>query len=309
MELRKGIALLITAGALAGASSARAEVRTAFAYRLADSGGTLPLSWAALTWDASAGELYALDTSNGTVDIFNSNGMSVYSFGNDAELGAILAVAPLPGGDIAVLGQKPKEWQLSLCNFRGELKAPIAVQVPAAWADFSPSSVRYANGHLYLADFNAMRVLIVGVDGAASATLDLRRLLKIKPKNFEDGLRGFNVDRQGNVLGTVSGLFLAFVVTPEGKATTFGGRGSQPGLFNIVAGIAADEQGNIWLTDALRAAVMVYDPQLKFIDEFGYHDEDDAEGLLSPNDIAVAGGRVFVSQSRGGVKAFDVSFR
>ena len=308
MDPRRLIAHLLTVAA-AFAPAARAEVRTAFAYRLADSAGTIPLSWATLTWDPAASELYALDYSNGTVDIFNTNGMSVYSFGNDAELGSILSVAPLPGGDIVVLGVRKTGWALMRCNFRGELKGDIGVSVPAEWKDFTPVGVRYANGHLYLADFAAMRVVILTAEGTTTNTLDLRTILKIKKKNFEEGLRGFNVDRQGNVLGTVSGLFLAFVVTPEGKATEFGGRGSLPGLFNVVAGIASDEQGNIWLTDALRCAVMVYDPQLKFVDEFGYHDDDDAEGLLGPNDIAAAGGRVFVSQSRGGVKAFDVSFR
>jgi hypothetical protein len=284
-------------------------VRSAFAFKLADSGGALPLSWASLTWDGSANELYVVDSSNGAIDIFNANGMSIYSFGNDAELGTPLGIAPLANGDMIFLGARNDGWAVSRTDFRGELKSRVEVTPPKDWAGFSPAALRVANEHIYLADLNAMRVLVVKLDGAVESALDLRAILKVPKKNFEEGLRGFNVDRQGNILGTSSGLFLAFRATPEGKATSFGGRGSQPGKFNIVAGIASDEQGNIWLTDALRCVVMVYDPQLKFIDEFGFHDFDDDDGLVGPNDVAVAGGRVFVSQSRGGVKAFDVFLR
>jgi len=296
----------VLAASLISAAAPAAEVRSAFAYRLADSTGSLPLSWAALTWDSTASELYVVDLSNGAIDIFNANGMSVYSFGNDSEVGTVLAIAPLPSGDMLALATKRDQWAVLRLNFRGELKSTIEVMLPKEWPDFTPVALRVAGERIYLADLNTMRVVVTGLDGLGVARYDLRTILKIPKKQWSDGLRGFNVDKDGNILGTSSGLFLAFRMTPEGKATSFGGRGSLPGKFNIVAGIAADEKGNIWLTDALRCAVMVYDAQLNFIDEFGYHDDDDEQGLIGPNDVAVAQGRVYVSQSRGGVKAFDV---
>src|SRR3954470_6978551 len=95
MTARAAITLLSLA-----ALPAAGEVRAAFAFKLADGTGALPLSWPSLTWDASAGELYAVDSSAGIVRIFNRNGVSTFSFGDDSAIGAIEGVAPQPGGDL-----------------------------------------------------------------------------------------------------------------------------------------------------------------------------------------------------------------
>jgi hypothetical protein len=285
---------------------ATAALRTAFAFHLADSGGPLPLSWPSLTWDAAAGELYAVDRSAGAIDIFNRSGMLVFAFGDDSALGVVEGVAPLDNGEIVVLTWKSGAWSLVLCNFRGEQKARIALQgLPASFRDFRPTALRTAGNKLYLADALALRVVVVELDGTVSAAHDLHALLQISPKHEGNDLRGFNVAPDGSILGTVPGLFLAFVLRPDGTLRTFGKRGSAPGGFNIIGGIAADERGNLYVTDALRAVVMVFDERLEFAGEFGYRGPGD-ENLLSPNDVAAGGGRVFVAQSLGGVKAFDV---
>jgi hypothetical protein len=120
-------------------------------------------------------------------------------------------------------------------------------------------------------------------------------------------MRGFSVDRDGNMLFTVASVFSAYVMSPEGKVRAFGQKGSTPGKFNIVSGIAADEEGRLFLTDSLRAVVMVFDPSFQFLGEFGYRGPD-PENLVSPFNLAVGNGRVYVTQSRGAVKAFAVRF-
>jgi DNA-binding beta-propeller fold protein YncE len=299
----------VFAAAMAGAMPAFADIRSAFAYRLSDSNGELPLSWAALSWDPAADELYVMDSANGVVEIFNYSGMVLYTFGDDAALGSVIGVAPLEGGDIAILSQRALAWKLWRCNFRGEPKSEIAVgQLPEGFTGFKPTALRSANGKLYLADTESLRVLVIGPRGDIAASWDLRRLLKLGRKDAGNGMRGFNVDRAGNLLGTVPGSFLAFVVSPEGEVRKFGERGSQPGRFNVVAGIAADENGNVYVIDTLRAVVMAFDAQLKFAGEFGYRGTED-DNLIAPNEVAAGNGRVFVSQSLGGVKAFDVLFQ
>jgi hypothetical protein len=53
---------------------------------------------------------------------------------------------------------------------------------------------------------------------------------------------------------------------------------------------------------------MVFDSStLRFLGEFGYRG-DDPENLIAPSNVAVGNGRVYVSQSRGAVKAFAVRF-
>jgi len=285
---------------------AAATLRTAFAFSLADSGGALALSWPTLSWDPAASEVYAVDKSAGVVDIFNQSGMLVFSFGDDSALGVVEGVAPLDDGEIAVLASKNGAWSLLHCNFRGEPKARIPVEgLPASFRNFRPTALRSSKGKLYLADGLALQVAVLDRTGALLAAHDLRALLQLSARHEANDLRGFNAAADGSILGTVPGLFLAFVLRPDGSIKTFGKRGSAPGGFNVIAGIASDERGNLYVADALRAVVMVFDQRLEFKGEFGYRGPED-ENLLSPNDLAAGGGRVFVAQSLGGVKAFDV---
>ena len=294
---------LIALFALTATLPAAAEVRSAFAYRLSDASGVLPLSWPQLTWDAAAGELYVVDSSAGIVGIFNFNGISVFSFGDDSALGTVEGVAPLPGGDLIVLASKGSAWSLVRCNFRGEPQATL--ELSGLPLGFRPGALRAAKGKLYLADLQALQVVTLGQTGDVLASYDLRALLRLNPKQDGNDLRGFNVGRDGELLCTIPGLFLAFVVTEDNQVKRFGKRGSAPGNFNVIAGIAQDEEGDLYVTDVLRAVVMVFDKEFKFLGELGYRGPAD-ENLISPNEVAAGGGRVFVAQSLGGVKAFDV---
>jgi DNA-binding beta-propeller fold protein YncE len=304
MRVKAFIVAVLSAATAAFPGSA--AMKTVFAYRLADETGDLPLRWAGLNWDPAGDELYVVDSSTGLVEIFNEAGMKIYEFGDDAALGRVAAVVALPTGDLVALTAENSHWSLVRCNFRGEPKARIEVSgIP--FKEFSPGAMRLAKGALYLADKGAARVIAVGLDGSVQNSWDLYKLLGLgRKKNSGNDMRGFNVDAEGNVLGTVPGLFLAFVAAPDGTVRSFGTRGSAPGKFNIVAGIASDEAGRIYVADTLKCAVLIFDRDGKFIDQFGYRGDDDEEGLLAPQDVAVVQGRVFVSQSRGGVKAFDI---
>jgi hypothetical protein len=304
--VRVAVTSLIVA-ALAG-TPAVAEVRSSFAYELSDSSGIRPLSWPALRWDTQHQELYAVDGRNGVVEVFNDAGMSIYSFGEDSALGWPIDVAVADNGGLIVLAADNGHWKLVRCNFRGDPVAPLVLtNFPAAFEkDYTPGTLIGAAGKLYLADKAHMRVLVFSQAGVVESALNLGPLLRLTPKRLLGlDMRGFNVDSAGNLLFTVPSLFQAFVVSPEGKIRSFGTRGSSPGKFNIVAGITADERGNFWLLDSLRAVVMVFDPDFRFLGEFGYRGYDD-DNLIAPNDLVVAGNRVFVNQSIGGVKAFDV---
>ena len=54
-------------------------------------------------------------------------------------------------------------------------------------------------------------------------------------------------------------LFSAFRLSPGGEVAQFGRPGSGPGKFGVVAGIAADEAGYIYVADRLRSVVLVFD--------------------------------------------------
>jgi hypothetical protein len=125
-------------------------------------------------------------------------------------------------------------------------------------------------------------------------------------KAGDAGFTGFGVDGRGNVLFTVAPLFQAFVLSPEGELRGFGVRGSSPGKFNVVGGIAADPDGNLYVTDVLRSVVMVFDAAFEFQGEFGYRG-DGPGNLIAPRDLVVGDGQVFVTQSAArGVSVFRI---
>jgi outer membrane protein assembly factor BamB len=300
-------AILTALLAATASGPAVAGARATFLYTLADGAGTMRLSWASMAWDARNSELYVVDHSHGVVDVFNETGMAIHAFGDDTAMGTPAAVASAESGEVFVLTTNG-HWSLVRCNYRGEPLEKVELSgLPDGIADrFNPDAMVYASGHLYLADRAGLTVVVVDEDGLYSASYDLAALLKLdaRQRNGAD-VRGFNVDRSGNVLATLPALFTACVVTPEGQVRTFGTRGSSPGKFNVISGIAADESGNLFVTDTLRAVVMVFAKDFQFLGEFGYRGAD-PQNLIAPAGVAVGNGRVFVSQSVGGVKVFAV---
>ncbi len=294
--------------ARAASAAQRPAVESTYLYSLNDASGKRALGWAALNWDASASELFVV--SGGVVDIFNDNGLITFSFEENA-FGTPVDAAALPAGDVYVLGVLEGRTRLVRCNFRGEPIAPVELKgLSSEFADgFVPNAIVVRDGRLYLADRNSLKVAVARPDGAVEKTYDLAVLIGLGPHERADAMmRGFSVDRDGNLLFTVASVFSAYVVTPSDKVRMFGKRGSSPGKFNIVTGIASDDEGHLFITDSLRAVVMVFESgSFRFLGEFGYRG-DDPENLVSPYSVVVGNGRVYVSQSRGAVKAFAVRF-
>ena len=291
-----------------GAARLAPAVQSTFLYSLDDGSARRSFGWASLNWDASASELYV--TSGGVVDIFNDNGLAAYSFEENA-FGAPIDAVAVESGDLYVLATREGRSHLIRCNYRGEPAAPVEITgLSAEFAEgFDPANLVARNGRIYLADRTNMKVAMIDLKGAVSATWDLGAIIGLGPRDRSEAMmRGFSVDAQGNLLFTVASCFSAYVVSPQGKPRAFGSRGSAPGKFNIVTGIASDDDGHLFITDSLRAVVMVFDSSnFRFLGEFGYRGED-PENLISPYSVVVGNGRVYVSQSRGAVKAFAVRF-
>src|SRR6266511_3498007 len=215
-------------------------------------------------------------------------------------------VAVLDGGDLVLLTWLAGKPALVRCNFRGEPIGRIEIRgAPADLAGFVPDRLRAAGGNLYLASSQGMRAVAISPDGAFLRSYDASGIAAGR-KAGDAGFTGFGVDARGNLLFTVAPLFQAFVLTPDGELRGFGVRGSAPGRFNVVAGIAADLDGNLYVTDVLRAVVMVFDPAFEFRGEFGYRGYGPGN-LIAPRDLVVGDGQVFVTQSAGrGVSVFRV---
>ena len=85
------------------------------------------------------------------------------------------------------------------------------------------------------------------------------------------------------------------MLSPDGTLQGFGVRGSAPGKFNVISGIARDERGYYYVSDILKSAVLVFDKNFRWLKEFGYRAATPGS-LVAPVDVAAGDGKVFVSQ-------------
>jgi DNA-binding beta-propeller fold protein YncE len=294
---------------LGGATPAHAAgLEAKYLYDLATLTGAVRLSGLGLSFDPAAGELFTVGY--GTVRIFNSAGVQTYSFVGDEEYGAPLAVAALDDGDLLLLTYRGNDYSIVRSNFRGEPQGRLGLAgIPPEFAqDFNPGAIVYAKGRVYLADFPRMKVAVFDERGGYVASYDLATLIDLDEKKREDaGLGGFNVDPEGNLLFTVPPLFKAYVLAPGGEVRSVGTPGSAPGKFNVVAGIAGDDSGRLYVVDMLKCAVIVFDRDLRFLGEFGYRGYSPGR-LIAPRSVAVGNGNVYVAQYGGrGVTVYRVA--
>ncbi len=289
------------------------DVNVSYLYNLSDFTGVVPSSWPTLFTDASHKEVYVIY--QGIVKVFNDNGMEVYRFGDDENLGSIFDATVDKAGNILLLSYKWKDgkalYSIIFCNYRGEPVSRLGLKnLPEELAtDFYPNTITYRQGRLYLADKSAMKVAVTDENGVFEKSYDLLKLLKKEEKDrHEIDISGFDVDSEGDLLFTVPVLFKAFKLSAGGKLTAFGQRGSIPGKFNIVSGITTDDKGNYYVADSLKSVVMVFDSNFRFIKQFGYRGNGRGN-LMVPLDIAFQNGKLYVTQSaEKGVSVFSVAY-
>jgi hypothetical protein len=290
-------------------NSAQGAVKGTFLYNLSSFTGPVPYNWARVSVDKERSETYVLYQD--TLRIFNQYGMEIYRFGDDLDLGHIVDVAVDDSGDIFLLSYKASEASIIRCNYRGEPKSKIELKdLPPEFSRFSPTRMGYQNGHFYLENHGDMRVVVTDREGHFERGHDLIPLLELEEKDRGNmDIVGFSVDREGNILFTVPVLFKACILSPDGQLTWFGRPGSTPGKFNVIAGIVRDSKGNYLVVDKLKCAVMVFDKNFNFINQFGYRGLSPGN-LIVPDDIAIDNNnRVYVTQSRRrGVSVFKMDY-
>jgi DNA-binding beta-propeller fold protein YncE len=292
--------------------AALAGVETTFLYSLSNFSGRIPFNWANIDVDEERNEIYVADAHLGEIRIFNQKGMEIYRFGDDGGFDTIVDVAVKRDGGILVLTQSMQKHSIILCNFKGEPLSTLKLQnLPADFANFSPSRVVYKHGQLYLLDKRSLRLAITDPAGVFKNGYDIGSLINIEErKRAASEISGFSVDHQGNMLYTIAVLFSAFKLTPDGKVTRFGRPGSAPGRFNITGGIVADTRGYYYVADRLKSAIIVFDQNFRFQTEFGYRGRR-PHNLIGPRSLELdAKGHLYVSQlSDKGVSVFKITYR
>lgn len=305
------VGLLLAGAAVCPPVQAGPEI--SFLHSLSDFHGPIPYGPARLFVDGQHDELYVAESN--VVRIFNPAGMEVFWFGFDSSLGMVRDLAVDESGEVFLLATDVSDPlrggvpYLARCNYRGEFAERIDIQgLPAGFESFQPSTLALWAGKFYLVSASGLRVAVVDRQGNFREGFDLAELIQLEPGRRADAeLYGFSLDPAGNMLFSIPVLFRVFLVSPEMQVRSFGKPGSAPGSFGIVGGVAADDDGRIFVSDRLRSVVMVFDKDFKFLEEFGGVGNR-PENLVRPGYLALgSSGRLFVTQLRNrGVSVFSV---
>jgi DNA-binding beta-propeller fold protein YncE len=290
-------------------------VRGTYLYNLSSFTGTIPYEEVRIFFDRENSEIYVSNRGQGTVKIFNENGMEVYSFGEDADLGSILDGQIEKDGTILLLSFKMEEgapkYFIIRCNFRGEPTSATEIKdIPTKFSDFGPSRMVMRNGNLYLADLNRMKIVVTDISGNFKDGYDIVAILELTEQQRADsGFGGFSVDKDGNIFFTIPVFFRAYKLTLDRNITDFGRRGSGPGRFNVISGIVTDDKGYIYVADKLRCVVMIFDKNFTFQNEFGYRGFKPGR-LIVPMHLEMDGkDRLYVTQMRKrGISVFKITY-
>lgn len=302
-------ACVIACALVIGVSTLFAQGPATYLYNLASFSGPLRLDGVRIVVDQETEETYVIYQN--LIHIFNPSGMEVFSFGDDLGLGQILDAAVDRNGDIILLSYKDSRSAVTRCNFRGVPIGSIEIKnLPAALV-FDANRMVLRNGLFYFASLMASSVIVTDAKGEFRSHFELLPLLDVDKQKM-DGAEaiGFTVDQEGSVFFTVPVLFSVYKRSPDGKLSSFGTPGSSPGKFGVVAGIASDSHGNLFVADKLKCVVMAFDKDFKFLTEFGYRGSKPSN-LIVPDDLAVdRRDRIYVSQSRKrGVSVFGLALR
>jgi hypothetical protein len=287
-----------------------AAVTGSFLYKLSNFTGPIPYNWSKVFIDKSQKETYVLYQN--IIRVFDKNGMEIYRFGEDLNIGGIVDGGVDNDGNILLLAYGPNlSYFIQRVNFRGEPVSKISITgLPQEFSDFLPSRFVYRKGEFYLVSLNSVAAVIADSEGRFKEGYNLADIMQLTEKERVDNMiHGFSVDNSGNMLFTIPTLFRAFIVSRDRKMTAFGEPGGTPGKFGVVAGITVDDKGNYLVVDKLKCQIMIFDPGLKFITAFGSRGAKPGN-LIAPDDIAIDGeNNIYVTQSRKrGVNVYRLNY-
>lgn len=298
--------------ALSADGQAETTISATYLYNLSNFSGAVPVSVPTITIDKEAREVYV--ATGDAVRVFNEQGMEVYRFGSDdTVMRNIYDVSVLRDGTILLLSysydaDKNYTFRIERCNYRGEPSATVQLRgIPAEYSDLRPTRMLSRDGLLYLADLNAMKIVVITETGAYCEAYDLAALIGLNGQD-DAGMFDFSVDPEGAILFTSPILGRAYRIPADRKVEVFGKRGSTPGRFGIPTSVISDDAGRYYVSDTLRCVIMVFDHQFNFITEFGARGRR-PENLIGPRSLALDNaGRLYVSQlGKRGVSVYRIA--
>lgn len=293
-------------------------VTASYLYHLSNFTGSVPSMQSQVRIGNATHEVYVIG--NDSVKIFNDAGMEIYdSSSHDGPVGHQSDIAVDETGNIYHLqsGYDPVSarpvFSFTRCNYKLEPVEKLELAgLPDEFAGFNPGRLFYRNGLFYFGDLNMMRIVVTDRQGRFHSTHDLAGQREqggsAEQRRQDAGIIDFFVDRDGSILFAAPVAGKAVRIAPDGRADSFGKRGSAPGRFGVPTSIVADAQGNYLVSDILRSVVIVFNRDLRYVTEFGYRGSR-PHNLIGPTRLAIdEKNRLYVSQlAKRGVSVFQIT--
>lgn len=288
------------------------NVKAAYLYDLSSFTGTVPFTWASMAVDDRNREIYVLY--GDAVTVFNDKGMKVYSFeSKDLSFGTMYALAVDDEGALLSLFHKGDHYAIVRCNYRGEPSEEIKVAgVPQDFTGLTPNLIASRNGQIYIAYVNDLKIAVLDASGNFRKGYDVAALMHAGEEGLDNRedyvIAGFNVDQDGNIIIVNPVKAKVNILSPDGKISEFGKRGSAPGKFGVPMDSVRDKAGNYYVVDILRCVVIAFDKDFRFLGEFGYRGYQPGR-LIGPRGLAIdSNSRLYITQLRQrGVSVFQLA--
>ncbi|MBI5118305.1 NHL repeat-containing protein [Candidatus Poribacteria bacterium] len=248
--------------------------------------------------DPERNEIYVADTGNHCIRIFGKEGLELFQFGENGELGVPLDVAVTKSGDIYVLQGGFGGRNIDVFDYRGKRLSRLELKGLPEGDTCEPTDIALdSQDNLYISDQKHGCIVSFDSDG--------QYRFKIMPtmndKDREEAVFGsLSVDKNNRVYLPVATLGTVYVFNNEGKhLMNFGIQGGGPGRLAFPVDVVVDKGGRYLVLDKQRHCIAVYDRDGNYLTEFG--GMGPSKGwFYYPNSLEIDRyGRIYVSQMFG----------
>lgn len=214
-------------------------------------------------YDPRAQEIYVADTKNDLIGIFNSKGISVFSFGANDDIKEPIKVTTDSQGRIFVLDIDRSK--IKIFNYRGEFLRNLDSPELQGKKTIA-TMVIDRQGNIYVGEHESSQILVFD----SELKLKLKFGSKGKGRGQFQAISSIAVDKDGKIYVTDFQAIPVQVFDRNGNFIRGWGEhavGTQN--FSLPGGIAVDSKGRIIVADTLRQEIKVFDNDGKFLQRFG----------------------------------------
>lgn len=218
--------------------------------------------------DFQRNEIYVVDTGNRCVRIFGKEGVQIFEFGSNGELGIPLGVAINSLGDIYVLQGGFGGTQIDIFDFRGKYLSKLEPVGLPENETCDPTNIAIdSHDNIYISDQKHACIYAFDRDGQ----FRFKILPEMSEKDRGEVIFGnLRVGKDDSLYLPISTLGTVYMFDSQGQyVRDIGMQGGGPGKLAFPVDVVVDKNGRFLVLDKMRHCISVYDNEGRYLTEFG----------------------------------------